>query len=62
MLLDEEDQQLRLEGAYGLLLRDDPRTAAGVERLGPLPWGEYRYDHRADAVRRWSHRTGHEGA
>ncbi|SOB78925.1 HEAT repeat domain-containing protein [Streptomyces sp. 1331.2] len=60
-LLDEDEQRLRLEGTYGLLLRDDPRTAAGVERLGPLAWPEYRYDHRAEPVRQWRRRRDRRG-
>lgn len=45
-LLDEEEQELRLEGAYGLALRDDPRAEAAYERVGPLGPG-YEYDRRA---------------
>ncbi|MEV1023186.1 ankyrin repeat domain-containing protein [Streptomyces sp. NPDC050264] len=51
-LLDADDQLLRLEAAYGLALRDDPRTAEAYERVGPLG-DRFRGDHRADALWRW---------
>ncbi|MGH1552626.1 ankyrin repeat domain-containing protein [Streptomyces sp. L7] len=51
-LLDEDNQLVRLEAAYGLALRDDPRTAEAVERVGPLGAG-FEHDHRADALWQW---------
>ncbi|MFI5983856.1 HEAT repeat domain-containing protein [Streptomyces sp. NPDC051555] len=51
-LLDEEDQELRLVGAYGLARRDDPRTPEAYERVGPLG-PEFEDDYRADALWRW---------
>ncbi|MFD7033302.1 HEAT repeat domain-containing protein [Streptomyces sp. NPDC059917] len=51
-LLDEEDQLLRLEGAFGLALRDDPRTPEAYERVGPLG-PEFEHDYRADGLWRW---------
>ncbi|THA34570.1 hypothetical protein E6R18_07305 [Streptomyces sp. A1277] len=51
-LLDEEDQLTRLEAAYGLALRDDPRTAEGIERVGDLGEG-FQHDHRAGALWTW---------
>lgn len=56
-LLDDDDRLVRLAAAYGLLLRDDPRTAEAIERVGPL--GEdFQHDHRADALWRWAWRKG----
>ncbi|MFE6845737.1 ankyrin repeat domain-containing protein [Streptomyces sp. NPDC057686] len=49
-LLAEEDQELRLEGAYGLALRDDPRTREAYERVGPLG-PRHEHDHRRSG--RW---------
>ncbi|MYT20464.1 hypothetical protein GTW69_09200, partial [Streptomyces sp. SID7760] len=49
-LLAEEDQELRLEGAYGLALRDDPRTREAYERVGPLG-PQHEHDHRRSG--RW---------
>ncbi|MCX4677107.1 HEAT repeat domain-containing protein [Streptomyces sp. NBC_01433] len=51
-LLDDGSQLVRLEAAHGLLLRDDPRTAEAIERVGPLDAG-FEHDHRADALRQW---------
>ncbi|WP_245173244.1 HEAT repeat domain-containing protein [Streptomyces aureus] len=51
-LLDDDDQIVRLEAAYGLVLRDDPRIAEAIERVGPLGDG-FEHDHRADALWRW---------
>ncbi|MFE2129539.1 HEAT repeat domain-containing protein [Streptomyces amritsarensis] len=51
-LLDTDDRILRLVGAYGLALRDDPRTPeayARVEELGPI----HLPDHRANALEDW---------
>ncbi|MER5974400.1 HEAT repeat domain-containing protein [Streptomyces sp. NPDC002055] len=51
-LLGEDNQLVRLEAAYGLALRDDPRTAEAIERVGPLDKG-FEHDHRADELWRW---------
>ncbi|MFH8340847.1 HEAT repeat domain-containing protein [Streptomyces sp. AM6-12] len=52
-LLDEEDQSLRLEAACALAVRDDPRTDAAYERVGPLGPG-FEEDHRVSA--HWHYR------
>lgn len=55
-LLDSDDRIVRLIGAYGLALRDDPYTPqayARVEELGPI----HRPDHRANALEDWRGRT-----
>ncbi|MFE6668713.1 HEAT repeat domain-containing protein [Streptomyces sp. NPDC057697] len=54
-LLDDDRQPVRLEAAYGLALRDDPRTAEAIERVGPLGTG-FEHDHRADELWRWKWR------
>ncbi|MGW4873038.1 HEAT repeat domain-containing protein [Streptomyces chartreusis] len=54
-LLDEDDQLVRLEAAYGLALRDDPRTADAIERVGPLGPG-FEHDHRASGLWWWERR------
>ncbi|MCF6522178.1 HEAT repeat domain-containing protein [Streptomyces sp. JJ36] len=54
-LLDEENRLVRLEAAHGLALRDDPRTAEAIARVGPLPPG-FDDDHRAHALWRWRRR------
>ncbi|WP_217169852.1 HEAT repeat domain-containing protein [Streptomyces sp. AC512_CC834] len=51
-LLDESAQLVRLEAAYGLALRDDPRTGEAIERVGTLDSG-FEYDHRARALWDW---------
>ncbi|SFK23824.1 ankyrin repeat domain-containing protein [Streptomyces pini] len=53
-LLDEEHQLIRLEAAYGLARRDDPRTGEAFDRVGPLGPG-FEHDHRLHALRerRW---------
>ncbi|MCX5415744.1 HEAT repeat domain-containing protein [Streptomyces sp. NBC_00059] len=51
-LLGEEDQSTRLEAAYGLALRDHPRTAEAIDRVGELGVG-FEHDHRASALRTW---------
>ncbi|WP_316754586.1 hypothetical protein [Streptomyces herbicida] len=51
-LSHEDSQFVRLEAAYGLALRDDPRIAGAIERLGPLGPG-FEHAHRADAIWRW---------
>lgn len=60
-LLDEDNQLVRLEAAYGLALRDDPRTAEAIERVGPLGDG-FEHDHRADELRRWRWRKDNSAA
>ncbi|MFD5015865.1 HEAT repeat domain-containing protein [Streptomyces chartreusis] len=54
-LLGEDSQLVRLEAAYGLALRDDPRTADAIERVGPLGPG-FEHDHRASALWWWERR------
>ncbi|KUN55584.1 hypothetical protein AQJ46_49150 [Streptomyces canus] len=51
-LLDDDNQLVRLEAAYGLALRDDPRTAKAIERVGPLGDG-LEHHHRASALWQW---------
>ncbi|MFB6938157.1 hypothetical protein [Streptomyces chartreusis] len=46
---------MRLEAAYGLALRDDPRTADAIERVGPLGPG-FEHDHRASGLWWWERR------
>ncbi|MFB6617534.1 HEAT repeat domain-containing protein [Streptomyces sp. NPDC056367] len=51
-LLDSADPDVRLSAAYGLALRDDPRTEEAygkVEPLGP----ELEGDHRSEGLWRW---------
>jgi hypothetical protein len=60
-LLDEDSQLVRLEAAYGLALRDDPRTAEAIERVGPLGDG-FEHDHRADELWRWRWRRENSAA
>ncbi|MFD9029931.1 ankyrin repeat domain-containing protein [Streptomyces sp. NPDC059567] len=61
-LLDEDEQLVRLEAAYGLALRDDPRTEDAYERVGRLPWEAHwlAEDHRLLALDayRSRHRDG----
>ncbi|WP_189827432.1 ankyrin repeat domain-containing protein [Streptomyces finlayi] len=52
-LLDEDDFATRLNAAYGLLRRDDPRTGEAIERVGPLDRPGFEHDHRLCAVRSW---------
>ncbi|MFB6863259.1 HEAT repeat domain-containing protein [Streptomyces virginiae] len=55
-VLDSDDRIVRLIGAYGLALRDDPYTPqayARVEELGRI----YRPDHRANALEDWRRRN-----
>ncbi|MFE7778519.1 ankyrin repeat domain-containing protein [Streptomyces sp. NPDC057445] len=52
-LLDEDDLVTRLNAAYGLFRRDDPRTGQAIERVGPLPRPGFEHDHRLSAFRRW---------
>lgn len=55
-LLDEDNQVIRLEAAHGLALRDDPRTAGAIERVGPFDDGRFEHDHRANALWAWQWR------
>lgn len=56
-LLDEEDKDLRLEAAWALARRSDPRTEEAYERVGPLdPFSEH--DHRLLAL--WRYRTSNQ--
>ncbi|MFI1815198.1 HEAT repeat domain-containing protein [Streptomyces sp. NPDC020422] len=53
-LLDEEDNDLRLEAAWALARRDHPRTEEAYARVGPLDvFSEY--DHRPSGL--WSYRA-----
>ncbi|MFH8440970.1 ankyrin repeat domain-containing protein [Streptomyces sp. NPDC018026] len=52
-LLADGDRIVRLEAAYGLALRDDPRTGEAIERVGPLGVG-FEHDHRANALWDWA--------
>ncbi|MFG2686168.1 HEAT repeat domain-containing protein [Streptomyces sp. NPDC048405] len=52
-LLADGNQLVRLEAAYGLALRDDPRTGWAIERVGPLGVG-FEHDHRVDALWDWN--------
>ncbi|MFD8791781.1 HEAT repeat domain-containing protein, partial [Streptomyces vinaceus] len=54
--LDSEDQDIRLSAAYGLAVRDDPRTPGAYARIGPLRPG-YEHDPRMDGLWRWRHRN-----
>ncbi|MGW1728103.1 ankyrin repeat domain-containing protein [Streptomyces sp. NPDC002306] len=52
-LLDEDDLETRLNAAYGLLRRDDPRTGEAIERVGPLSRPGFEEDHRVSAFWSW---------
>ncbi|MFL9656220.1 HEAT repeat domain-containing protein [Streptomyces sp. PB17] len=52
-LLGDGNQLVRLEAAYGLALRDDPRTGEAIERVGPLGTG-FEHDHRVNALWDWN--------
>ncbi|MEU4979182.1 HEAT repeat domain-containing protein [Streptomyces sp. NPDC021969] len=52
-LLADGNQLVRLEAAYGLALRDDPRTGEAIERVGPLGVG-FEHDHRVNALWDWN--------
>ncbi|MFD6193102.1 hypothetical protein [Streptomyces sp. NPDC060275] len=52
-LLADGNQLVRLEAAYGLALRDDPRTGEAIERVGPLGVG-FEHDHRVSALWDWA--------
>lgn len=55
--LVDENQLVRLEAAYGLALRNDPRTAEAIELVGSLGAG-FEHDHRVDEFWRWRRRNG----
>ncbi|MET9354775.1 hypothetical protein ABZY14_17600 [Streptomyces sp. NPDC006617] len=57
-LLGDGDQPVRLEAAYGLVLRDDPRTGDAIERVGLLDGGALEHDHRVSALWDWTYREG----
>ncbi|MFB0627917.1 HEAT repeat domain-containing protein [Streptomyces sp. AB3(2024)] len=59
-LLDAEEQDIRLSAAYGLALRDDPRTAEAYARVGPLG-PEFEHDTRPDGLWRWRLRNEPNG-
>ncbi|MDX3458278.1 HEAT repeat domain-containing protein [Streptomyces sp. ME02-8801-2C] len=59
-LLAHTDQLVRLEAAYGLAVRDDPRTGEAIDRVGPLGAG-FEDDHRAGALRMWRWRKRNPG-
>ncbi|MFD8315780.1 HEAT repeat domain-containing protein [Kitasatospora purpeofusca] len=56
VLLDEDDANLRLEAAWALALRDDPRTEAAYARVGPLDVFS-QHDHRTSGL--WNYRASH---
>ncbi|MBT2483011.1 HEAT repeat domain-containing protein [Streptomyces sp. ISL-94] len=59
-LLDAEEQPLRLEAAFGLALRDDPRAPEAYARVGPLG-PEFEDDPRVEGLWRWKLRNGPTG-
>ncbi|WP_257004064.1 HEAT repeat domain-containing protein [Streptomyces sp. SA15] len=54
-LIDDDEQLVRLDAAYGLARRDDPRTEEAIERVGPLGAG-FEHDHRPHEFWRWRER------
>ncbi|MGW2271392.1 HEAT repeat domain-containing protein [Streptomyces yangpuensis] len=60
-LLDAEDRDVRLSAAYGMALRDDPRTVEAYARVGRLDRPEYEHDPRADGLWRWKLRNAPSG-
>ncbi|NEB37352.1 ankyrin repeat domain-containing protein [Streptomyces sp. SID14515] len=52
-LLDEDDLGTRLDAAYGLLRRNDPRTGKAIDRVGSHVRPGYEHDHRLAALWRW---------
>ncbi|GGQ64904.1 hypothetical protein [Streptomyces pilosus] len=60
-LLDEDDRLTRLEAAYGLALRDDPRTAEAYRRLKRLGLADPD-DHRWSKVGDWQYAKDHPPA
>ncbi|MFB7579452.1 hypothetical protein [Streptomyces hydrogenans] len=63
-LLDEDLFDTCLNAAFGLLLRDDPRTADAIARVGAPPHPVYVHDHRLSRIWRWErdHREESEAA
>ncbi|WP_223837805.1 ankyrin repeat domain-containing protein [Streptomyces venezuelae] len=59
-LLGTEELDNRLSAAYGLAVRDDPRTPEAYTRVGPLG-PEYEHDVRADGLWRWRVRNEPSG-
>ncbi|MFD9573314.1 HEAT repeat domain-containing protein [Streptomyces sp. NPDC059982] len=59
-LLDAEEQDVRLSAAWGLAVRDDPRTEEAYARVGPLG-PEFAHDTRADGLWRWRLRNEPNG-
>ncbi|NEB18511.1 HEAT repeat domain-containing protein [Streptomyces coelicoflavus] len=55
-LLADGDQFVRLEAAYGLALRDDPRTGDAIGQVGPLYGDGFEHDHRVNALWDWTRR------
>ncbi|WP_411106671.1 HEAT repeat domain-containing protein [Streptomyces sp. cmx-4-9] len=60
-LLGADDQDVRLSAAYGLALRDDPRTPDAYARVGPLGRTERECDSRVDGLWRWKLRNEPSG-
>ncbi|MFD9458028.1 HEAT repeat domain-containing protein [Streptomyces sp. NPDC059985] len=58
--LDDGDQEARLDVAFALARRNDPRTREAYARVGPLG-PELVGDHRADGLWRWESRNGAGG-
>ncbi len=52
-LLDADDLKTRLNAAYGLLRRNDPRTGEAIARVGAHHRHGYEHDHRLSALRTW---------
>ncbi|MEW1691448.1 ankyrin repeat domain-containing protein [Streptomyces sp. NPDC091265] len=61
-LLDEDDFGTRLNAAYGLLRRDDPRTGEAIERVRPLSRPGFEHDHRLSALWNWEWNREHRSA
>ncbi|MFJ8945206.1 ankyrin repeat domain-containing protein [Streptomyces sp. NPDC102395] len=61
-LLDEEDFLTRLNAAYVLVRRDDPRVGEAIERMGPPPGPGFAIDHRLSALRTWQREHGEPSA
>ncbi|MFE6698135.1 ankyrin repeat domain-containing protein [Streptomyces sp. NPDC057718] len=52
-LLDADDLGTRLDAAYGLLRRNDPRTGEAIDRVGSHIRPGFEHDHRLSALWRW---------
>ncbi|MGW6721741.1 hypothetical protein [Streptomyces sp. NPDC054995] len=52
-LLDADDLGTRLNAAYGLLRRNDPRTGEAIARVGSHTRPGYEHDHRLSALWSW---------